>query len=98
MSNKVLGALVLLLGLILVFRLFISGTVLFLIIAAVLALAAGTGSIGRTGYVLSGIFVVLAFAGFAARGAIMAIAMLFKLAPLLLVLVGIYLLARAIRR
>lgn len=98
MTNKLLGVFVVLLGLVLFFRLFISGTMLFLIIAAVLVLLAGTGSIGRTGYVLAGIFLLLGFAGSALRLAVGAVAMLFKMAPLLLVLVGIYLLARAIRK
>lgn len=97
MTNKILGILVVVLGLVLLTKLFVSGTFLFLIIAGVLALAAGTGAMGRTGYVLAGIFVVLAFAGFAVRGVFVAIAMLFKLAPLLLVLVGIYMVAKAIR-
>lgn len=98
MTNKFLGVAVVLLGLVLVFRLFLSGTVLFLIIAAVLAIAAGTGAMGRTGYVLAGIFLMLGMAGSAMRFAVGAFAMLFKMAPLFLVLVGIYLLARAIRK
>lgn len=98
MSNKLLGILVVVLGLVLLTRIFVSGTLIFLVIAALLALAASTGSIGRTGYVLAGIFVLLSFAGIAMRTVGMAFAMLFRLAPLLAVLIGIYMVAKAIRR
>ncbi|MFZ5814036.1 MAG: hypothetical protein ACOY93_01860 [Bacillota bacterium] len=96
--NKILGIMVVILGMILLTRLFVSGTVLFLIVAAVLALAAGTGQMGRTGYVLAGIFLVLALASSAFRFALGAFGMLFRLAPILLVLGGIYMIAKAIRR
>lgn len=98
MTNKIIGIVVVLLGLLFAFRLFISSTMLFLIIAAVLAVAAGTGSIGRTGYVLAGIFLILGLMGSTLRLALGAVAMLFKLAPLILVLVGIYMVAKAIRK
>ena len=95
MANKIIGILVVLLGLLFLFRLTLSGTWLFLIIAAALAIAAGQGWAGRWAYVLAGIFVVLAFAGFAIRSVFIALAILFKLAPILLVLVGVYLVVRA---
>lgn len=98
MTNKLLGVLVVVLGLVLLTKLFVSGAVLFLIIAGVLAVAAATGSMGRIGYVLAGIFLLLAFSGFAVRGVFLAIGMLFRMAPLLLVLVGIYMVAKAIRK
>lgn len=95
MANKIIGIIVVLLGLLALFRLTVSGTWIFLIIAAVLAIAAGAGWAGRWAYVLAGIFFVLSFAGFAIRSVFLALAILFKLAPILLVLVGIYLVVRA---
>lgn len=97
MTTRILGILVVLLGVALLTKLFVSGALLFLIIAGVLAVAAGTGSMGRVGYLLAGIFLVLAFAGFAVKSLFLAIGVLFKLAPLLLVLVGIYLVVKAVR-
>lgn len=93
--NKFVGILVVLIGLSALFRLTISGTWLFLILAAVLAIAAGQGWVGRSAYALAGLFLVMGFAGFAVRSVFFALGMLFKLAPLLLVLLGIYLVARA---
>ena len=95
LANKIIGIIVVLLGLLALFRLTVSGTWIFLIIAAVLAIAAHQGWAGRWAYALAGIFVVLAFAGFAIRSVFFALAILFKLAPILLVLVGIYLVVRA---
>lgn len=96
--NKILGILVVVLGIVLLGRLFISGTLLFVVIAGVLALAAGTGQMGRTGYVLAGVFLVMAFASSTLRFALGAFGMLFRMAPLLLVLLGIYMVAKAIRK
>ena len=98
MTHKLLAIAVVLIGLVVAFRLFVSGAALFLLIAAVLAIAAGMGAIGRTGYLLAAIFLLLGVAGSAMRFAVGAFAMLFRMAPLLLVLVGLYLLARAIRK
>ncbi len=96
--NKILGAVVVVLGLILAFRFVVSGTVLFLIVAGVLALAASAGGIGKSGYVLAGLFLLLALTGSAFRFAMGAIGMLFRMAPLIAVLVGVYLLVRAFDR
>lgn len=97
MTNRLLGIVVVLLGLALLTRLFVSGAMLFVLIAAVLGIAAATGALGRAGYVLAGIFLLLGFAGFAVRSVFIAIGLLFKLAPVILVLVGIYMIAKAIR-
>lgn len=96
--NKILGAAIVVLGLILAFRFMISGTLLFLIVAAVLALASATGGIGKSGYVLAGFFLLLAFAGSALGFALGTVRMLLRMAPLLAVLVGVYLLVRAFDR
>jgi len=95
MSDRTLGLLVLLVGLAILFRFVTAGSFIFVVIAAILALAAAGGMIGRAGYVLAAIFLLLAFTGAALSTALFAIRMLVRLAPILLVLAGIYLFVRS---
>lgn len=98
MSDRTLGLLVLVVGLAILLRLFTAGSFIFFIIAAVLALAAASGMMGREGYVLAAIFLLLAFTGAALSTALFAVRMLVRLAPILLVLAGIYLFVRSFSR
>lgn len=96
MSDRALGLLVLLLGLAILFRFVAAGSFVFVIIAAVLALAAAGGLIGRAGYVLAALFLLLAMTGAAIGTAMFAIRLFVRLAPILLVLAGIYLFVRSL--
>ncbi len=88
--NKLIGLVLVLVGLLALFRLTISGAWLFLLIAAGLALAVKSGWLGRGAYALAVFFILLAVFGLAARTVIFGLAMLFRLAPLILLALGIY--------
>jgi len=88
--NKVIGLILLLVGLLALFRFTMSSAWLFLLIAAGLAFAVKAGWLGRGAYVAAVIFVLLAMAGLAARTVVFGLAMLFRLAPIILLLLGIY--------
>jgi hypothetical protein len=95
--NKFLGALFVLLGIFLVFKAVLGGAFLFLLLAAGLAVGAATRAIGRWAYALAGLFVLLALPGLLFRSVFFGVAMLVKLAPVLLVLYGVYLLLKAFK-
>jgi len=88
--NKLIGIILVLIGLLALFRFSMSSAGLFLIIAAALALAVNAGWLGRGAYAAAVVFVLLAFAGFALRTVVFGLAMLFKLAPIILLVLGIY--------
>lgn len=98
MTSRVLGILAAALGFLLLFKFVVSSTALFLIAGLLIAVLTGTGQIGRTGWVLAGIFLMLGLAGSTLRLAIGTVALLFRMAPILLILVGIYAIAKSIRR
>lgn len=98
LMNKLIGIVLLLIGLLAVFRFTMSGAWLFLLVAAGLAFAVNAGWLGRGGYVAAVIFVLLAFAGLAARTVVFGFAMLFRLAPLILLALGIYYVYKAFTR
>lgn len=96
--NKVIGIILVLVGLLALFRFSMSSAWLFLLIAAALALAVQAGWLGRGAYAAAVIFVLLAFAGLALRTVFFGLAMLFKLAPLILLALGIYYVYKAFIR
>ncbi|BAD41953.1 hypothetical protein [Symbiobacterium thermophilum] len=96
--DKLIGIILVLVGLAALFRITLSGAWLFLLIAAALALAVKSGWLGRGAYVAAVVFVLLAVAGLAARTVIFGLAMLFRLAPLILLALGIYYVYKAFVR
>ncbi|MBP2017027.1 membrane-bound ClpP family serine protease [Symbiobacterium terraclitae] len=96
--NKVIGIILILIGLLALFRFSMSSAWLFLLIAAALALAVQAGWLGRGAYAAAVVFVLLAFAGLALRTLFFSLAMLFKLAPLILLALGIYYVYKAFIR
>ncbi len=96
--NKLIGIILVLVGLLALFRFTMSSAWLFLLIAAGLALAVKSGWLGRGGYALAVVFALLAVAGFAVRTVVFGLAMLFRLAPLILLAVGIYYVYKAFVR
>lgn len=97
-TNKILGLVVVALGALLVFRMALSGWVVFVLVAGVLAVSATTGLIGRWGYGLALVFGLLAVPFLMAGTVIFGLRMLVRLLPFLLVAYGIYALLKAFRR
>ncbi|HYF95837.1 MAG TPA: hypothetical protein VD969_26770 [Symbiobacteriaceae bacterium] len=102
--NKVIALVLVVLGGVLMLKTLSSTWLLLLLLAAAFAWGASTGSIGRWGYSVAVVCVLLAIPGFILRtilgGITLAFGMavgLLKLLPVLLVLVGIYLLFRAFK-
>gem|GEM_PF-1885434 len=96
--EKLIGIILILIGLLALFRFTMSGAWLFLLIAAGLALAVKAGWLGRAAYAAAVLFALLAVAGLALRTVIFGLAMLFKLAPLILLVLGGYYLYKAFAR
>jgi len=96
--NKLVGLILVLIGLLALFRFTMSSAWLFLLIAAALAFAVQAGWLGRVGYAAAIFFVLLAFAGLAMRTVFFGLAMLFRLAPLILLILGIYYVYKAFIR
>lgn len=97
-TNKILGLVVVALGALLVFRMALSGWLLFVLVAGVLAVGAATGVVGKWGYGLALLFGLLAVPVLMAKTVFFGLAMLIKLLPFLLVAYGIYVLLRAFGR
>jgi hypothetical protein len=91
--NKFLGLLLLVLGVWFLLKAVLVGAYLMLILAAGLAVAAAIGAVGKWAYGLAALFALVALPGLVSRTLFFGIAMLFKAGPVVLVLLGIYLLA-----
>lgn len=91
--QKAIGLVVIILGAYLTFKMMFSMGILFLLIAAALAIGAVTGLAGRWAYGLAAVFALLAVPVLALRS----VAILFRLAPLLLVAYGIYIVLKAFK-
>ena len=76
----------------------LSGWLLFVLVAGVLAVGAATGVVGKWGYGLALLFGLLAVPVLMAKTVFFGLAMLVKLLPFLLVAYGIYVLLRAFGR
>jgi len=95
--QKVIGLLVIVLGTYLIFKVMFSAGILFLLIAAALAVGAATGLAGRWAYGLAAVFGLVAVPALAFRTIAFSFAILFKLAPFLLVAYGIYIVLKAFK-
>lgn len=91
--QKIIGLLVILAGAFLAFRMLVRGWLLLLLLGVLAAVAALTGLLGRWGYGVALFFLLLAIPGFMFGS----LAMLLRLAPLLLVLYILYRLAKAFK-
>lgn len=92
--KQLLGLLFLLLGGLFLFRMLVSGWVLFLLLAAGLALGVAVGAMGRWAYGVAALLLLLALPGLFFKTLFVGLALIAQLAPLLLLLFGIYLLAK----
>lgn len=95
--SKVWGILLIVVGGFFMLKVMASFAFLFLLIAAGLAVGAAAGAIGKWGFTAAGIFALLALPMFALKTVFIGLAMVFRLAPILLVIFGIYVLAKAFR-
>lgn len=91
--NKVIGVLVLILGIWLLLKAVLVGSYLLLLMAAGLAIAAAIGAVGRWAYGVAALLALVAMPGLLSRSLFFGIAMLFRAGPVVLVLLGIGLLA-----
>jgi hypothetical protein len=102
MNTQRLAALgVLALGILLVTKLLTTTWVLLLVAAALAALAAGSGWIGRWGYAVAAVCVLLAVPTMAfgfLRSSVNIALRMFKMAPFLLVILGLYMLYKTAKR
>lgn len=95
--NKLFSILLVIVGLYLAFTVLLTGWKLLFLVAALLALGSLTGAIGRWGYGLAGLLALIAIPSLMFSAVATAMALLIKLAPLLLVVFGIYALVKAFR-
>lgn len=96
--QRVAAFVILLLGLMLLFRAMLAGWLLFLVLAAALGFGASTGAIGRWGYTAAVIFALLAIPSLLLRTVGLVILLVGKLLPVLLVLIGLYYLVKAFNK
>lgn len=96
MNNRYLGAAFLLFAALLLFK---SVSILFILIGIGVAIAIATamGAMGRWGYGLAALFGLMAVPFLLFQTLFWGIAIIMKLAPLLLLLFGVYLLAKRSR-
>lgn len=92
--SKLLSVVLIVLGVALLFRMMFSGWLMFLILAAALAVAASSGVIGKWGYAVAGVALLLIVPTLIFR----TFFMLVKLAPVLLIVAGILFLLRPSRK
>ncbi|HEY3367715.1 MAG TPA: hypothetical protein VGK74_21870 [Symbiobacteriaceae bacterium] len=96
--GKFLGIIIIALGGLFLLKAVHSIAFLFLLVAAGLAIGAAAGVIGRWGYSTAVVFALLSIPMlFVAKTLLFGMALIFRLAPLLLVGFGIYVLAKAFR-
>ncbi|MGE5674629.1 MAG: hypothetical protein ACM3XM_12300 [Mycobacterium leprae] len=95
---KYLGLVLVVLGLFLVVKTVASMWLLFLLAALVLAVATTIGAIGRWGFGLALVCGLVAVPGLLFRTLFAGAALAVRLLPLILVIYGLYLLARLFRR
>lgn len=91
--KQFLGILFLILGGLFLFKILTQGWVLFLLLALCLAAASATGATGRWGYSAAALLLLLGLPGLFIQSLAVLLALAARLAPALLILFGIYLLA-----
>ena len=103
--NKALGVVLVALGAIALFKMIFSGPVLLLLLAVALAYGAANGSIGKWGYAVAALLAIPSLLGVVFRLIGLTLGLTFGLlgtamrfAPVLLILVGIYVLVRSFSR
>ncbi len=97
MLNKVMAIALAVLGVLLALKVFAASWALFLLLGLVLGVGAATGVIDRWGYVAAVIFLLLAMPSMAMRTALIGIRTFLRLVPLLLMLLGIYVVLKKLK-
>lgn len=95
MNDKILGVIAVLVGVLLTFKIAMKGTFGLLLIAIILAVLAANRQIGRWGYAVALLLGMVGLSGALVRSIFFSLALLFKLAPLLIILVGVIVLLKA---
>ena len=103
--NKVMGTVLVVMGAFLLFKFIFSGPILLLVLAVALGYGAASGKIGKWGYVVAGMLAIPSLLGIIFRLIGLTFGLTFGLvgtvlrfAPILLILVGAYVLVRSFNR